>query len=59
MPGGKKDEGLVMMPYSLDCVRYSISMTAITDNAQNDFKFWQGQMGSDDAFAQHCINAFE
>ncbi|KAK4689044.1 allantoinase, partial [Tremellales sp. Uapishka_1] len=44
MPGGKSEEGLVMMPYTLDC---------------NDFKFWQGQMGSDDAFAQHCINAFD
>ncbi|WVF66412.1 hypothetical protein IAT40_001152 [Kwoniella sp. CBS 6097] len=43
MPDGKPGEALVMMPYSLDC---------------NDFKFWQGQMGSDDAFAQHCIDAF-
>ncbi|WVR08412.1 hypothetical protein IAU60_005467 [Kwoniella sp. DSM 27419] len=43
MPGGKEGEKLVMMPYSLDC---------------NDFKFWQGQLGSDDAFAQHIIDAF-
>ncbi|WWC62254.1 uncharacterized protein I303_104850 [Kwoniella dejecticola CBS 10117] len=43
MPGGEEGQKLVMMPYSLDC---------------NDFKFWQGQMGSDDAFAQHCIDAF-
>ncbi|WWD19943.1 hypothetical protein CI109_104416 [Kwoniella shandongensis] len=40
---GSPNEGLVMMPYSLDC---------------NDFKFWQGQLGSDDAFAQRCIDAF-
>lgn len=25
MPGGKSNEGLVMMPYSLDCVSYTIS----------------------------------
>ncbi|KAM0746553.1 chitin deacetylase 1 [Meredithblackwellia eburnea MCA 4105] len=43
MPGGKKEEGLVMMPYTLDC---------------NDFKYWIGQVGSDDAFAQHIIDAF-
>ncbi|BGP12771.1 hypothetical protein JCM10213v2_000688 [Rhodosporidiobolus nylandii] len=34
---------LVMVPYSLDC---------------NDFKFWLAPgFGSDDAFAQHCIDA--
>ncbi|KAI5476536.1 hypothetical protein MNV49_007546 [Pseudohyphozyma bogoriensis] len=43
MPGGTKEEGLVMMPYSLD---------------NNDWKMWLGQVGSDDAFAQHCIDAF-
>jgi len=30
-----------------------------SDSWQNDFKFWLNQFGSDDAFAQHCINAFE
>jgi peptidoglycan/xylan/chitin deacetylase (PgdA/CDA1 family) len=44
MPGGKREEGLVMMPYTLDC---------------NDFKYWLGQLGSDDAFSQRCINAFD
>ncbi|ORY82930.1 hypothetical protein BCR35DRAFT_331305 [Leucosporidium creatinivorum] len=43
MPGGKPDEGLVMAPYTLD---------------NNDFKMWLGQVGSDDAFAQHCIDSF-
>ncbi|KAK4697070.1 hypothetical protein P7C70_g8271, partial [Phenoliferia sp. Uapishka_3] len=43
MPGGEKKEGLVMMPYTLD---------------NNDFKMWLGQVGSDDAFAQHIIDSF-
>ena len=42
-PGGSKDEGLLMMPYSLDC---------------NDFKFWISHYTSDEAFEKHIIDAF-
>lgn len=43
LPGGKRNEGLVMMPYKLD---------------KDDFKQWLGQSGSDDAFAQRRIDSY-
>ncbi|GAA6033761.1 hypothetical protein JCM8097_004421 [Rhodosporidiobolus ruineniae] len=45
-PGTENDEekkGLLICPYTLD---------------NNDFKFWHGQFGSDDAFAQRAIDTF-
>ncbi|GAA6002588.1 hypothetical protein JCM10207_007578 [Rhodosporidiobolus poonsookiae] len=41
-PGAEDKEGLLLMPYALDT---------------NDFKIWHGQFGSDDSFAQRCIDA--
>lgn len=71
MPGGKPNEGLIMAPYTLYALASffvhasfrSVLVSAAPDflvhfSDNNDFKMWLGQVGSDDAFAQHCIDSF-